>query len=387
MNRRSFLKTSFAFGSAAALNSMAGRAMADGQLAAASQPTTEPKKPQPRIPENIEWHDVREWGVEGKGFTDTEKFFDRLPARAKGAVRLPVWELSKDTSGLSAHFQADTPAVYVRYELTSERLASPHMPASGVSGLDLYAQHDGKWSWLATHMPNEMSYAGPLANGIFAERRAYHINLPLYNGVKSLEIGVPKDAYFKPIPPRKEKAILFYGTSITQGGCASRPGMCFVNILGRRLDRPILNFGFSGNGRMELEVGRFLAELDPAIFVIDCVGNCSLADVQDHTEPLVTLLRAARASTPVLLLERPLFPTEDLRTHPGNDVPAKNAALRKAYENLLAAGVAKVYYRIGEGLIGTDGEATVDGSHPSDLGMMRYADGLEPTLRDILAMA
>ncbi|HWB52831.1 MAG TPA: SGNH/GDSL hydrolase family protein, partial [Tepidisphaeraceae bacterium] len=183
----------------------------------------------------------------------------------------------------------------------------------------------------------------------------------------------------------KKGALLFYGTSITQGGVASRPGMCFVNILGRRLDRPILNFGFSGNGKMEPSVGRFLAELDPAIFVIDCVGNSSLEDITEHTEPLVKMLRTAQTSSAILLLERPLFPTEGLCKHPGNDVPAKNAALRKAYENLRAAGTSKLYYRIGNGLIGNDGEATVDGSHPSDLGMMRYADGLEPTLREILA--
>ena len=89
----------------------------------------------------------------------------------------------------------------------------------------------------------------------------------------SLEIGVPKGAAFVPVAPRKDKPILFYGTSITQGGCASRPGMSFTNILRRRLNRPVLNFGFSGNGQTELEVGRFLVELDPAVFVLDTVGQ------------------------------------------------------------------------------------------------------------------
>ena len=244
----------------------------------------------------------RQWGVEGRGFADAQNYFDRLPGRAHGVVREEVWNLSRHTTGMSAHFETDASAIHIRYQLTQQNLALPNMPASGVSGFDLYAKVENVWRWLATHQPT-----APSQNAIFIEnlqphQRAYHVNFPLHNGVRSFEIGIQKGTNFTPIAPRKTKPILFYGTSITHGLCASRPGMTFVNILGRRLDRPILNFGFSGNGRMEIEVGQYLAELDPEIFVIDCVANMSPQWIAERTAPLVKLLRTAHPLMPIVLL-------------------------------------------------------------------------------------
>jgi len=203
--------------------------------------------------------------------------------------------------------------------------------------------------------------------------------------VTSLAIGVPKGAALTPVAPRKDKPICFYGTSITHGACASRPGMSFVNLLGRRLDRPMLNFGFSGNGKMEVEVGRFLAELDPAVYVIDCVANTPSEQITERTSPLVKLLRDAHPSTPILLLEQRASANSVLIPNQAKSHAEKCAALRGAYDKLIAEGLKSLHYRKGgDELIGADGEGTTDGSHPNDLGMMRYADALEPTLRKLL---
>jgi lysophospholipase L1-like esterase len=210
--------------------------------------------------------------------------------------------------------------------------------------------------------------------------------LPLYNGVKSFEIGVPESATFEPVPPRKAKPVLFYGTSITQGACASRPGMAFVSILGRRLNRPMLNFGFSGNGRMEVEVARFLAELDPAIFVLDCLANMGTVPVTQRTDAVVKLLRQAHSETPILILEERAWPDIVVLPERAKSHVQRCEELRAAYDKLIAAGVRNLHYRRGSDVIGSDGEATVDGSHPTDLGMMRYADALEPDLRKLLPM-
>jgi hypothetical protein len=219
----------------------------------------------------------------------------------------------------------------------------------------------------------------PAASG----SRLYSAYLPLYNGVDSLEIGVVEGSTCAPVAPRGEKSILFYGTSIMQGGCVSRPGMAIPAIVGRRLDRPTINLGFSGNGRMEPEVGSLLAELDPAIFIIDCAPNNSAAEVLEKTEPLVKQLRAAHAETPILLVEGRPFASSPFRASYRTAHRESSANLRKTFDKLHAGGDKHLHYLAGDALIGDDGEATVDGSHPTDLGMLRYADHYEKVLRMI----
>jgi lysophospholipase L1-like esterase len=380
VNRRQFLSAS------AAVVATGAALPARSSAAPATKPTTRAATTRAAddVPGDVVWHDVREWGVEGRAFDDTAAYFERLPARAKGVVRDAVWNLSRHTSGMSAFFETDAPAIYVRYALLNAELAMPHMPATGVSGVDLYANANGAWRWLATHSPRARSMEARLIDRVTPARRAYQLNLPLYNGVTSLEVGVRKGTAFAGVPPRKAKPVLFYGTSITQGGCASRPGMSFTSILGRRLNRPMLNFGFSGNGKTEAEVARFLAELDPALFVLDTSPNTPAEQLRERTVAVVRLLRSNRPTTPVLLLEERNGGNPALLPHLANLHKQKTDALRGAYDDLTAAGVANLHYRAGEDLIGADGEATVDGSHPTDLGMIRYADALEPDLRRLL---
>ena len=215
-------------------------------------------------------------------------------------------------------------------------------------------------------------------------QREYMLYLPLYNGVDSLEIGVPKGASFEPIAPHKEKPIVFYGTSIMQGGCASRPGMAQTAILSRRLDNPTINLGFSGNGTMDPPIGKLMAELDAAIYVIDCLPNLQGKSVAQRTEPLVKLLRKARPNVPIVLVEDRTYSDAFLVKSRQDRNKGNRVAFKKAYENLLAAGVKGLYYVEGDQLLGSDGEATVDGSHPTDLGMCRQASVLEPILRELL---
>jgi lysophospholipase L1-like esterase len=340
---------------------------------------------QPGAGDDCRWYDVRQWGVEGKGWNETESYFDRLPAKAKDVVRPEVWNLSRDSAGMLTRFETDSTTIRVRYRLTSERLAMAHMPATGVSGVDLYARDaNGQWRWLATAKPTAQNVDVTLVAHLAPGKRAYTLYLPLYNGVETLEIGVPPDAGFEPIAPRTGRPIVFYGTSITQGGCASRPGMAYPALIGRWLDRPVINLGFSGNGRMEAEVGELLAELDAAVYVVDCLPNMNAEMVAERAEPLVRQLRRARPDTPIVLVEDRAFANTPLLPEKQAHHAANRAALAAAYERLAASGVTGLSYIKGDTLLGDDGEATVDGSHPTDLGMQRYAEALMPALRKVI---
>ena len=335
--------------------------------------------------DKIDWYDVKEIGVEGKGWTDTQRYFDRFPSKAEVLVRGAVWDLSRHSAGMCMRFLSDSPNIYVRYNLYLERLAMSHMPATGVSGLDLYANDDqGMDRWVSVVRPNKQEMETAIAKDLGPGDRRYTLYLPLYNGVDSLEVGVPKGESFKALPPRKEKPILFYGTSIMHGACASRPGMAFPAILGRRLRRPTINLGFSGNGRMEIEVAALLAEQDPCAYVIDCLPNMNETSVSERTIPLVKKLRQAHDKTPILLVEDRSFTNTSFFPHRKSHHQKSRAALKKAYAELTDAGVVNLYYMDGDYLLGDDGEGATDGSHPSDLGMIRYADAYEPVLRSIL---
>src|SRR5262249_49006010 len=209
----------------------------------------------------------------------------------------------------------------------------------------------------------------------------------LYNGVSSAEIGLPKGATLAKAPERpksQQKPIVFYGTSITQGGCASRPGMVHTAILGRRFERPVINLGFSGNGKMDKEMAALLAELDAAVFVIDCLPNLNAKDVAERTEPLVAAIRQKQPKTPILLVEDRTY--SNAAVVPGLQERHKEsrAALRKAYDKLTASGDKHLHYLRGDKLLGDDDESTVDGSHPTDLGFLRQADVFADAIAPLL---
>lgn len=328
--------------------------------------------------------EVTELGLRGQGFADTASPYDRLPAKAESLVRPPVWKLSRHASGLHVDFETDAVELRLEIDLSEAKLEMPHMPASGASGADLYAREEaGSWRWVSCVLPGRQQYAAEL-RGLRPGKRTYRLYLPLYNGVVSARIGVREGAELLKVPVPERPAFVYYGTSIAQGACASRPGMSFVNILGRRMDEEVVNLAFSGNGKLEPEVGDLLVELDPGVYVLDCLPNLGPAEVAARTEPFVRRLREARPETPIVMVEdrmnanAPFYPAR-ARHHAGN-----HSAFRAAHEALIGAGIEGLTYVPDAPFLGTDGEATVDGSHPTDLGMVRYADALEPILRDIL---
>lgn len=358
---------------------------ATAAAAATAALATAPAKP---AEPPLAWHDVTTWGLEGRALGDMERkrWFDRLPAVADGKVTPAVWNLSRDSAGMMVRFKTDSALIWADYTLFRERINGVNMTPIGASGLDLYARDDaGKWRWVGVARPEKKAVRVELINSLKPGLREYAVYLPLYNGVENLSIGVAPTAKFEPLAPRTEKPIVFYGTSITHGASASRPGMVHTAILGRRFDRPVINLGFSGNGRMDAAVGELLVKIDAAVFVIDCLPNMGAAAVREKCIPLVNQLRAAHPLTPIVLVEDRRYTNVWIQPKRDQGHSENHAALRESFEKLKAAGVTGLYYIPGDDLLGADGEGATDGSHPNDLGFVRQADVMEPVLRAALA--
>ena len=338
--------------------------------------------------EGIRWFDVRQLGVEGQGWSENKSPYDRLPAKAEGQVREAVWGLSRDSAGMCVRFVTEATTIHARWTLTKANLAMPHMAATGVSGLDLYAKDDkGRWRWVAVGKPTAQTNTQKLAEGISAGKREYLIYLPLYNGVSSVEVGVPAANSLEKAPSYasdRAKPIVFYGTSITHGACASRPGMVHTAILGRKYGRPIINLGFSGNGRMEPEVTALIAELDAAVYVIDCCPNLGGAETAKLTKPLVQQLRAARPNTPIVLVEDRVYTDAWLIASKQSRNDGNHVALKKSFDELIAVGTKQLYYIPGIDLLGDDNDGAVDSSHPNDLGFARQAGAFDKVLGPLM---
>jgi hypothetical protein len=335
---------------------------------------------------NVTWKDATDLTIEGRGWTDTTSPYYRLPDRAEAVVRPPVWDLAGNSAGIAVRFVTDATEIRAKWELTSANLAMNHMAATGVSGLDLYVRLNGRWRFLAVGRPGAQSNEATLVSEMPKGKREYILYLPLYNGVSSVRIGVPQGNTLEPAPPRERgaRAVVFYGTSITQGGCASRPGMAYPAIIGRALDIEAINLGFSGNGRGEPEIADLLAELDPAVFVIDPLPNMAGDTVYERLGYMLKTLHARRPNTPVILVEHPIF-TPAFTVEKGRAASKGwNEPLRRLYDENAPAWKGRLHYVRCDDLYGSDGEATVDGIHPTDLGFLRMATVLEPAIRKAL---
>lgn len=346
--------------------------------------------------EGFSWYDAEAVGLEGRAWDKAQMpdAYCRLPGRCHGVVREPVWTLSHTSAGLAVRFVTDATSIGVRWTLKNSAIEMMHMPASGRSGIDLYANVDGRWMWAGAAQPDpanpEDLWDRTIAADMLPGKREYIMYLPLYNGVNSVQIGLSPEATMERAPewPGGEKPIVFYGTSITQGGCASRPGMAYPAILGRKLGYETINLGFSGNAHSEPEVADLLAELDPAAYVLDPLPNMKLELIAANYGPLIRKLRAARPDTPIVLVEeltrqRSVFSPTTLAKI--REMQALAAKVRKELiEDEKLPGLTVVP---AEGLLGDDNNGTVDGTHPTDLGFLRMADHMLPYIEKALASA
>lgn len=337
--------------------------------------------------------DARDLRIINKGFDNTERFYARIPAYLKDSVRHDLWERQQCSSGIGVRFATDSKRIGVKYELLWNTHLI-HMADTGLKGTDLYIwEGDSAWRHVNTNRPYLKDKEGKLVEATYVsnldgEMHEYMVYLPLYDGVEQLWIKVDSGAMITPGNPELidlGKRIVAYGTSILQGGCASRTGMAASNIIGRELNCEVVNLGFSGEGKMDQCMARAMATIpDVDLFLLDPVPNCTEMMCDTLTYDFVKILRDARPDVPIVMLEGPIYPYARYDSFFKSYLPAKNAAFRRNYERLKAENPDNLYYVESTGLDGIEDDGTVDGIHLTDLGFRHYADKLTPILGKIL---
>jgi hypothetical protein len=338
----------------------------------------------------IIYHGGQHFLIEGTAISDSlkESPYDRLPISYKEKVRDPVWDLSKASAGITVRFHSNSTSINLKWTVLND-LDMSHMAATGIKGIDLYTKYNNKWRYVTTAgalvglkaYQNKSILADSineyeLIKNMTPEFREYKLFLPLYDGVTKLEVGIDSAASIEKATPSTEKPIVFYGTSITQGGCASRPGMAHTNIISRKLDVDCINYGFSGNGRMETPIVELISEIDARFYVIECLQNMDSEQVKKRVMPLVEIIRNKNSDTPIIFVENMMYKTAFLDKTIEAELINENLALKNEFENILKNGFQNIYYIKDMKIDDLDNEGTVDGVHLTDLGFLRYADYL-----------
>ena len=314
-----------------------------------------------RTPEDFDWIDCRTLKIEGRGFDAKDEPYVRVPKRFVGKVPAPITGMGRHATGLNFRFRTTSRKLVFRWKIAPAPWADPLICPSGLQSVALWGKKDGEdWQFVSKAHPKKEG-DNELRCGWDVSRLGL-VYLPMRAEVKSLEVGIEKGKTFEVVERNPSDRIVHYGTSIVHGGCVSQPGMMFTSFMGRILDREVVNLGFSGAGKMEPEMADLLAEIDAALYIVDCDWNMNVELQKERYEPFVRKLRALRPKTPILLCGG----CTEKRTPRAQEVFAKSV-----YDKLKAedAGLWKdLHFLSGVGQLPFESFATHDHCHPNDYG-------------------
>ncbi len=327
---------------------------------------------------DIEWHDIRKAPFKIYGLMDDGKQFVRMPSEVAQNVSAGVNTLSKYTSGGRARFATDSPFVAIAVEQPDYWVGS-HMTALSTGGFDLYCDDGLNKGFVGSFQPD--STTKKTKNVVRMNGRAWEdgihnftLNFPLYAEVHNVYIGIKKGSTLTEGKAYEEKEpIVYYGSSITQGGCASRPGTCYQNLICTQNNIDYINLGFSGSARGEDTMAEYIADLPMSIFVYDYDHNAPDAEHLRAThEKFLRIIRKKHPTIPVIMLSKPCLNIND-----GQDYERRQIII-DTYNKLKAEGDNNVYFIDGYEMLKGEfaNECLVDYCHPTDLGFSRMASAI-----------
>ena len=324
---------------------------------------------------NIDSEPFRIYGVAREG----ENYW-RLPSEIAKETSAGVYGLASNTAGGRIRFVTNSKRVAIIAQYSSIYHA-PHMPLTGAAGFDVYV---GK-RYYATFVPpvstpnkayeSVMSFASE-------ESRLITIHMPLYSSPTSVWIGVNEGSVIERAPDYTyEKPVVYYGSSITQGGCASHPGMSYQGIISRKLDTNFINLGFSGNGKAEPIMAEYIAGLDMSCFVYDYDHNAPNSGYLSEThERMFLTIREKNPELPIIMVSRPDY-------HGSEEDDKRFAVIKRTYDNAVARGDKNVYIIHGKTFYADSEEGlepSVDTCHPTDYGFKLMAEKIAPYVANVL---
>lgn len=330
--------------------------------------------------EDVKFYDVKNAPFEIYGVFYENGKFRRMPETVAQTVNDGVYGLHTHTAGGRVRFKTDSPYIAIHAEMPSVG-KMPHFALTGSAGFDLYVGNEAT-GYAETFIPPfdiQDGYESVIHFGS-SEMRDITINFPLYSEVSELYVGVKNGSVIsQPEPYNIKKPVIYYGSSITQGGCASRPGLSYESIICRRLNSDYINLGFSGSARGENEIAEYISGLDMSVFVYDYDYNAPTTEHLKKThERMFKLIRKANPVLPVVLLSRPKFTLTE-------DEKIRLDIIKTTYQNALLNGDKNVYLIDGRALMElAEDEGTVDNCHPNDHGFMSMAKAVGDLLEKIL---
>ena len=335
------------------------------------------------FPEGLRFYNAKEAPFGVYGVMPDEDCFRRMPQDVAKSVSENVYQLHFHTAGGRIRFRSNSAriAIFVQFNRVSKM---SHFSFTGTMGFDLYEKQGDKYRFAGTAIPEldvekTMEYTWVFPDN---SSREFLLHMPLYSGVEQLYIGLDEGAEVVEAPGYAySKPVVYYGSSITQGGCASRPGNAYPNLLSKALDCDHINLGFSGSARAEEAIAEYICGLDMSVFVYDYDHNApNPAYLEESHKKMFQMVRTAHPDLPIVMMTMPkarhVFEAERQQ---------RFQIIRKNFEQVVAAGDRNVYLISGDELLGDCAEdATVDNCHPNDLGFYLMAQKLQPLLEKLL---
>lgn len=329
--------------------------------------------------EGILFYDIEQKPFKIHGVFREGECFRRMPGNVAKTVNEGVNGLHTNAAGGRVRFITDSPYVAIKTEYVQWK--KPHFALTGSAGFDMYADDDGESRFLGTFIPTfegTEGYESVKDIGDSGER-VITLELPLYSTVKKLYIGLKEGSILKAAPDYKiSKPVVFYGSSITQGACASKPGSCYQSILSRKYNFDYINLGFAGNALGEEAMANYIKDLDMSLFVMDYDANApSPEHLQATHYRMFNIIREAQPDLPILLLPRPRYIQSAVNKQ-------REQIIYNTYLAAKERGDENVYFISGRELMKLAGDnGTVDNSHPTDSGFLSMACAIAPVIEKI----